>query len=49
MKEIAQKLIKKRSLKTAEYLELLESFSPELAEFLAQKAREEKERNIIYW
>ncbi len=44
MKEIAKKLIENRSLKTAEYLELLESFSPELAEFLAQKAREEKER-----
>ena len=42
--DIAKKLIEKRSLEKGEYLELLESFSPSLAEFLAQKAREEKER-----
>ncbi len=43
-KLIAEKLIENRSLAKEEYLKLLEGYTPQFAEYLAQKAREEKQR-----
>ncbi len=43
-KLLAEKLIKNRSLSKAEYLELLKGYSPRFSEWLAAKAREEKQK-----
>jgi len=44
IKELAKKFVEERSLKKEEYILLLENYTPEIAQYLAETARREKQR-----